>query len=234
MKFITGHNLVLISALLITPISHADITDVSCVYETTEQDIKETRGHSHNHHEKNATQWFFWRTDKTVEVSNAEKSFGEKWILGDKNTVFYQALYHDKQFAMDFQPTDLKILGKQTNWAMRSSLLPQSLLKQLKQIENGKFNQYHTVRYQGKVAGVEYQVDWIPQLKLPARIKKTGMKKTVLTELKEIYPLNKTPHKAQLSELYDDMDYADIGDNESHPVVAQLQKSTGIGYFHQH
>ena len=225
----------LIPALLgIVVTAKAEITDVSCVYETVENKVFDTEGHGHHSDTQKPTKWYFWRTDKTVEVSNAEQSFGERWALTNKNTVFYQALYHDKKFLLDFQPADLKILGQKANWEIRSTLFPQKLLQQLEKKKSGKFKQYTVVHYQGKVGGIEYQIDWLPNLNLPARVEKASLGKKVITELKEIYPLAQSPYKQLVTEKYDDMDFADIGDNESHPVVAQLQKSNGVGYFHQH
>ncbi len=233
MKFTKLKYFTLLPLLLgMASISNAETKDVSCVYETVEK-VSDKTGHHHDD-ELQPTKWYFWRTDKAVEVSNAEQSFGEKWTLSSKDTVYYQALYHDKHFLLDFQPADLKILGKKTNWEVRSKLFPQQILNKLEKKQRGKFKNYTMVHYQGKVAGIEYQVDWLPELNLPARVEKVSLGKKVVTELKEVYPLAQTPYRQIAHEKYDDMDYADIGDNESHPVVAQLQKDTGIGYFHQH
>jgi hypothetical protein len=225
----------MLALLGITAVANAKMTDVSCAYETAEMDISKAEGSTHYHGEaKKAVKWFFWRTGKMVEVSNAKQSFGEKWRLSDNGTVFYQALYHDKHFLLNFQPADLKILGKKADWGIRSTLFPQKILEQLDQKQGGKFQQYAMVHYQGKVAGIEYQIDWLPKINLPVRVEKSSAGKKLVTELKEIYPLAQTPYKQLASEKYEDMDYADIGDNESHPVVSLLQKNSGIGYFHQH
>jgi len=224
---------ILLVALLGIATVNAEMMDVSCVYETTEKFNEDGEGHHHSSETKPA-KWFFWRKAKEVEVLNAAKNFGEKWTLTSKQEVMYQSLYHDKKFLLDFQPADLKILGKQTNWDIKKTLLPKSLLKSLTQKQTAKFNDYKMIRYEGDVAGIQYQIDWLPELKLPSRVVKKAFNKQVITELKELFPLDKTPYKQFETEKYDDMDYADIGDNESHPVVAQLQKNTGIGYFHQH
>lgn len=234
LKFTLCKYLVMAMALLITTITHAVTTDISCVFETTEQFIPKAQEHTHHDDTPKPRKWFFWRTDNEIEVSNEKRNFGEKWIKTATQNVFYQALYHDKKFLLDFQPADLKILGKLTNWEMRSTLFPQSVLKQLEQKNTSKFMQYAVIHYSGIVAGIEYQVDWLPELKLPSRVEKTASNKRVITELKEIYSLNDTPYKQLTTEKYEDMDYADIGDNESHPVVSQLQKNSGVGYFHQH
>ena len=217
-----------------TTVVNAEMTDVSCVYETSIQIISDIKGHSHHKDVQKTSKWYFWRTAKQVEVSNEEMNFGEKWISNGKQTVFYQVLYHDKKFLIDFQPTDLKILGKHVSWEIRSTLFPQNVLQQLQKKGPGTFHQYKTVHYQGTVAGVSYQVEWIPELELPFRVEKYNGNNTIITELKEVYPLDKTPHKQLISDNYEDMEYADIGDNESHPMVTQLQKNIGISYFHQH
>ena len=234
MKFTLLKYFSLFSILLgIASVSNAEPSDVSCLYETVEN-VADTAGHHHGDTKQKPTNWYFWRTNNTVEVSNAEQSFGEKWTLSNKSAVFYQALYHDKHFLLDFQPADLKILGKKTNWELKSTLFPQAVLQKLEKKHSGKFKNYTMVHYQGTVAGVEYQVDWLPELKLPARVEKASLGQKIVTKLKEIYPLAKTPYKQLSHEKYEGMDYADIGDNESHPIVAQLQNNTGIGYFHQH
>jgi len=224
----------LILTIFLTTAANAEITDVSCVYQTSTHVIPDIEDHGHQRRIPKNTKWYFWRTDKQVEVSNEAQNFGEKWISYDQQNVFYQVLYHDKKFLLNFQPADLKILGKQANWEMRTALFPQSILQQLQQKGSGKYQQFATLHYQGMVAGVNYQVDWIPELKLPLRVEKKTVNKIIVTELKEVYPLDQSPYKQHLSDKYEDMDYADIGDNESHPIVAQLQKNIGIGYFHQH
>ncbi len=232
MKFNTGSFFASLLIMLSANV-YASIPEVSCTFQTIESFIQDSVTQPHQHAQK-ANTWFFWRTAHTVEVSNATQSFGERWISYDQQSVFYQALYHDKKFLLDFQPSDLKILGKQANWEMRTTLFSQSILQQLQQHGSGKFQQYETVRYAGKVENIHYQVDWIPALKLPFRIEKQAGNKIIVTELKEFYPLLESPNKAPSSDNYEDMDYADIGDNESHPIVAQLQKNVGIGYFHPH
>jgi len=233
MKMTTGQYIVLIMTLLNISNLNAEIMDVSCVYETTENHSEEFGLHHHKT-EAEVMKWYFWRTGNEIEVSNSTQSFGEKWVLSNSNNIYYQALYHDKQFLLDFQPADLKILGQQTRWQDKSTLFPKRLLKQLTVKEIGKFKQYKMVSYRGKVAGVDYQVTWLPELDIPASVVKKVSGKRVITELKEVYLLKDTPYQRITTEKYDDMDYADIGDNESHPIVAQLQKNSGIGYFHQH
>jgi len=225
--------IILMMLILLATNVNAATVDISCLYETTEK-IDETTGLHHHAAEKPAAKWYFWRTANEIEVSNAVQSFGEKWTLTDKSKVMYQALYHDKKFLLDFQPADLKILGKKINWEAKTTLIPKSLLKSLVKKQEGTFNGYKMVRYEGVHAGTEYQIDWLPELDIPASVSKTVANKQVITVLKQVFPLNKSPFKQLITEKYDDMDYADIGDNESHPVVAQLQKNSGVGYFHQH
>ncbi len=225
----------ILSILLMTSAAEAETIDVSCVYETTELSQQKIEKNSqHDIHAEKPIKWYFWRTNTMVEVSNEEQSFGEKWLLNDKEQVFYQALYHDKKFLLDFQPADLELLGRKTNWSVRSTIFPQNLLKNLKQKTVSHYNQYEKIRYEGEIAGIEYKIDWLPEFNLPFRIEKKTSDETLVIELKEVYPLTETPYKQQLTETYDDMDYADIGDNESHPVVAHLQNNSGIEYPHQH
>ncbi len=227
--------LILSVILLITSAAEAETIDVSCVYETTKlnQPIIE-KNSQHDIHAAKPIKWYFWRTNTMVEVSNEEQSFGEKWLVNDEKQVFYQALYHDKKFLLDFQPADLELLGKKSNWNVRSTIFPQKLLKHLNKKAVRHYNQYKKTRYEGEIAGIGYKIDWLPEFNLPFRIEKKTSDETLVIELKEIYSLNETPYKQPLTEKYDDMDYADIGDNESHPIVAQLQNNSGIEYPHQH
>ncbi|WP_428355642.1 hypothetical protein [Methyloprofundus sp.] len=232
MKFIQGQ-IISILALLMTSIAvYAEMAKVSCVYQTTESIIHAIdKDQQHDH---KVRQWYFWRAENQLEVANAEQSLGKKWIYNGQQMVVYQVLYHDRKFVLEFQPTDLKILGLQSNWKMRASLFPPEILTQLHQQGSGKFQEYATVNYQGNVAGHRYQVDWIPVLNLPSRVVKQLGNMIIITQLKEVYPLDKSPYKQLSSDQYDDMEYADIGDNESHPIAAQLQKDIAIGYFHLH
>ena len=218
--------------LCLFPLSNVYALNISSVFETTE--IPTSDDHHHDNHGTKTNKWYFWRTDTEVEVANADRSFGEKWIKSSKNNIFYQVLYHDKKFLINFQPVDLMLLGKKENWENRSELFPPSVLKQLKKQGTDSFKQYQVVNYEGTVSGINYKVAWLPELQLPLRVEKTSPDIKTITELLEIYPLENTPFKRANTEKYEDMDYADIGDNESHPIVSQLQNNSGIGYFHHH
>jgi len=221
--------------VLISLAVHAELPAVSTVYETSVSQHVEASDEAHHKHKASKSQWYFWRSAKQVEVLNEQRDFGEKWTRTDKGIIFYQAIYHDKKFILDFQPVDLKLLGQKTNWETQSTLVSSGLLAQLKKTSTSKFKQYKKVSYEGLVSGVHYKVEWLPELKIPYRIEKHEQNnKRIVTQLSELNSFDKIAHKPLDSEEYEAMDYSDIGDNESHPIVANLQNNKGISYFHDH
>jgi len=93
----TGQYIVLIMTLLNISNLNAEIMDVSCVYETTENHSEEFGLHHHKT-EAEVMKWYFWRTGNEIEVSNSTQSFGEKWVLSNSNNIYYQAYIMTNNF----------------------------------------------------------------------------------------------------------------------------------------
>lgn len=108
---------------------------------------------------------------------NEKLNFGEKWIIHNQRNEFYQALYHDKKYPLNFQPADLKTLGKQSSWEMRITLFPKGMLLQLQQKKQQKISTVWDYSLPGIDCRHQHQVDWIPELKLPFSVKKRPLTK---------------------------------------------------------
>jgi hypothetical protein len=201
-------------------LSNDNITEIAAYFQTKKTPLDQHQGGDAGQNDKQKiSHWFLWRQADKIEIQSQNKAVGEVWQKLKHGQVEFIWLYHAKQFAIKYTASDLKALQNYPTWSTKTSLVSQALLQRLKKIGAKQVLGYKADIYQGKVDGLQLEIEWIDAIKTPARIRQTDNKATVEVTLLEVYPLKKAPWQPIDSEQYDDMDYADIGDNESHPIA---------------
>lgn len=188
------------------------LSEIAATYQQSEQQLDSDEP------KKLTTSWYLWRQTKRIELYNPKQQTGEVWRLLNDGEVAYTWLLHHKKFAVNYAPSDLKAIKNHPNWLAKASMISPQLLKQLELKPKCKFLNYQCENYSGRIGEYKLEIEWLPELQIPARIKQSTANHiteinlntvTSLTEAKQ--PLN--------SENYEDMDFADIGDNEAHPIA---------------
>ena len=218
------------------------LADVACLYQTHASNTES--GQQDKLADK---QWYLWRQGSSVEVKGQSSPIGEHWQRLKHNEVALTWLYHDHHFAVRYSPSALKLTGNQTDWTTKASIISPALLKQLKKVGDSTVLGFAAERYQGHIGQYDLDITWIPALSIPALIvqqEDTGNRQQVSrVELIQVYPYQSAPWHPPSHDTYDDIDFADLGDNEANPMVRlfmhgieQQQKTEGrtIQYPHQH
>lgn len=197
-----------------------DFPEVACLFRTeVHPDTSTSHGHSHSNGSTKTSSWYLWRSNKRIEIQNLSKPIGEVWEKLPGGQVGFTWLHHGEHFAVRYSAADLRLLHNASTWPAKAGLVSPVLLEQLRLNGIKDFHGYVGEYYSGQVGEYFLEVLWLPQLKLPARLKQRYDGQLSRTELIELHALAKSPWHPLPSASYDDMDFADIGDNEAHPLV---------------
>jgi hypothetical protein len=177
---------------------------------------------------KATEQWYLWRQQDKIEIQSHNKQIGEVWQRLKHKQVAFSWLYHAKAFAIRYTPSDLKALQTYPDWATKTSIVSPALSERLQKISNKQVLGYKADIYRENIDNYQLEIHWIPAINTPAKIRQTDNKQTTEVKLLAVYPLADAPWQPIESDHYDDMDYADIGDNESHPIAKLHMKGMSL------
>lgn len=210
-------------------VSPQPVPPIACFYQTSIQEVKLDHSESAQLPAHDAsTDWYLWRTETQIEIQDTRSSQGEIWHRLKGGTVEYSWLDHKNRFRVNYPPSDLKATRSNHLWVNRATLISPTLLKYLEKQEATDVLGYNAERYTGRLGDYELEIIWLNQLSIPAKITQKKGTTVSTTELKEVYDLPDSPWKQYASDDYEDMDFADIGDNETHPVARSHLHGTGI------
>lgn len=218
---------------------NASLVDVYAHFETArvhaEQKTEEHVSHQHGDPQgKYSNEWQFWRSKARVEMLIPAQKTGEVWMQ-DKNMVFYQKVFHADKKIVEYQSADLESLNVPVQWRTNELMIAPDVLLALK-IKNSRWQDGAPVlSLQGRIDGIDYEVDWRTDLNLPLYLSKTdaaGNRET--TRLLEATPLAQGP-AAPDNRAYEIIDFADLGDRERDPFVIKIQNQLPGGeHAHVH
>lgn len=123
-----------------------------------------------------------------------------------------------EQLVIEYEPSDLSSLGhKDLEWEQVRGLMPTGVLNTMHFVDNATWNRYTTKRLANKEHAQE--VELLDKYQVPVQITTHGRPTMVLSRL---YDTDQVQQWLSKLVTFEQMDYADIGDNESDQRVAQL------------
>ncbi len=226
--------LLLFFALLFTTLQYAvagQFPEIAALYESTTQTVDA------HHPAVKTSAWRLWRQTNKIEMQGLNTPTGEVWTRLKDGEVAYTWLLHSKQFAINYAPSDLKAIQNNPKWMTKVSIISPELLNKLTLQSKSKAFDYVSETYSGSVGQYQLEIVWLPELKIPASIKQSTNQEITQVKLKQVYPLSEAPWQRLDASRYEDMDFADIGDNEAHPLAKLYLSGNNlqtIQYIHQH
>lgn len=187
------------------------------------------------------TQWWLLRQHQQVETRQDGSSNSQLWLKSADNQLSYFYVLHDEKRAIEYAAVDLNMLGITTNqkkWLTTASLIDDTdLAKMQKNQTTQKYETYHLAHYGGLLNGIQTEVLWVKELKIPFQISYTTAKQKVTIDLINRYnenlPIQATTQQTLIN--YQQVDYADIGDIEHSAASAKwLDKVDGAPGFNSH
>jgi hypothetical protein len=201
-------------------------TALSCLYKKT----------SAIENGSSSSDWHFVREKNRTESRDSASQQGEIWERDSQGRLFLTHVFFAEQAALDYSPGDLNASGRLPAWEAAWSIIDPTLLgKELKLIKkttdgNGIAEEI----YQGKWAGNETEIHWLPGLRLPTYVKKQAADGQQTLTIMNCWPIDKAaiqPTNESTLSAYRHIDYSDLGDMETDPLVQKIVALSG-GHSH--
>lgn len=195
---------------------------------------------AHQHQRKQNTQYYqkhLWKVIKSNDIFIKEKKhITELWHQSGNGIGLINVLNAEKM-AIEYHSGDFDSMNMAIKWDDVTALVPSMLLKKAYYIPNSEFPywQYETVVYKTNMNGSSFTIRWIPEISMPAQIVEETNSEVVETILLNAYQSDPIDIDEWLSRyVQTSYDFADIGDNESDPLLKKLMNS-GVYYGkHKH
>jgi hypothetical protein len=183
---------------------------------------------------RGAYRWRFWRDEDTIETNREDTNVGERWTKTPSGKIKHVKIFHADKHAIDYETGDLKALNAYPDWQRQMTMVAPELLEELQKVEDTTFLDRPAVKYQGQVRGVDVEIVWLANEKLPAFIRRVYPDRTVSMKLLELHALQDAPSQPADSRGYHHIDYADVGDMEADPFVRKFVHGMGQHGGHAH
>jgi len=189
--------------------------------------------HSHvQYNPKDLSQTFtLWRMDNLVAHQQHNIQITEVWHQTSNQQ--YQLIKHFDQYsrAIEYEPSDYKILDKVVFWDTKYSLFP--LAEQFVQTQKESFDCYDLITYEKNTEQTKEKILWRTDVNLAVGYQSENPNRIITWKMQE---MNHNPQ--QVADFFKEkrndptIDYADIGDNENDPFLAQMINQGFVAHSH--
>jgi hypothetical protein len=170
--------------------------------------------------------WYLWRGENRVEVRAGSGEVGEIWRRDGKGRVDFVYVEPAHKRGIEYNASDLRIIGHTRSWDRLASLIPPAELEKLSPAGETEVLGHKAQRYSGKLGQRTLEVVWLPDLQIAARVSVTYPDRQVTTELKGF--LGKDDIAATSDDAlaaYQLVDFSDLGDMETKPSMAWVKEA---------
>ncbi|AQT60459.1 hypothetical protein B0D95_10415 [Cellvibrio sp. PSBB023] len=173
------------------------------------------------------------RSASAVEWFYLANNTGERWTKTTNDLWFYSKIFHADRQVIEYSPIDLNLLGIHQQWQVFA--INPDILRVLTPIKYASdFHGWKSVLYAGEVNGVFYEVLWLPQISLAARVTTILGKQKTTTEVARLYVNENAPFSLNDTKRYRTIEYTDLGDMERDPFVLKIQHEMFDHHGHSH
>lgn len=177
-------------------------------------------------HQKEKSQFGFFRKDKEVAYQYKDKNITEVWNLVANGKIRPVRYFDDYKKGIEYQPGE--VFGGDKRWSSKYQIIPELLLKTMKKVDKTGRGCELVETYELKQGDTYYHLGWYPHYQLPKFYSVKSKKNNMAYKLNRLV-LDKQEIESFFTEKlsYRTTDYADIGDNESDPF---LRKMINLGF----
>lgn len=204
---------------------YADTLKLDC----NPKNLQQKNEISANYHVRQGAKEFdltYWRTIGKSAYQYPNNGITELWQKEMKNQISLTRIFHRQKRSITYEPSDLTLLGKEVNsWQKKQNLLsPQLLEKGAKKTILKSENNCLLEKHKGTIHTDEIELIWNPQLKIviKASIQNKISHRKMQYDLTGLSTYQKQVNFFKKVLSYDQMDYADIGDNEADPFIKSM------------
>jgi hypothetical protein len=178
--------------------------------------------------------WRFWRASEEVESWQVGSKEGEVAALDGVGGVQFRRVFHPERIEVFYSAMELKVLGMTRDWGQSYSLVAPAFLKE-KLAPTGTEVLLDTTleKYEGTEDGRKWMVLWSAHEQLAYQLRVESERGVSTTTLLERYALDKQPWERLRKRGYNSIDFADLGDSETNPVIRRIMNRLGISCSHK-
>lgn len=179
--------------------------------------------------------WRIFRGASRIDIDNLSAQTGETWQR-DGKVLIMRKLFHDDRKAIEYQMDDFAVLDMKPSWRKQAQLVDESLLLQLKAVDERWIGGHPARMYRGIVDKQQVEIVWLVDINLPQSIMRHALDGKLIeqTTLTELQPLKGTKWTCRCGDGYETIDYADLGDRERDKFVMRVQSQLPGGNVHRH
>lgn len=183
--------------------------------------------------------WNVRRNGDRVEIQADGVGIGQVWDTLPGGDVAKIELYHGYRTALHYTPGDGRAMQARADWQLQAGLFNGHLVPTLERVPSpdARYLDHEASLYRGQVGSSTLEVTWLPGPALPALVRLTDDDREETARLIEFHPLGQSPLPyIEWDGIYEDLDFADLGDSETHPLARDLHRlSTDTMYpAHSH
>ena len=178
--------------------------------------------------------WRLWRGTEEVESWQVGSKEGEVTSLDGAGGVQFRRVFHPERTEVFYSAMELKVLGKTRDWSQSFSLVSPSFLKEKLVVTGSEVLLGTTLeKYEGTVEGRNWKVLWSPLEQLAYQVHVDSERGSSTTTLFERYSLDHQPWERLRKRGYNSIDFADLGDSETNPVIRRIMDRLGVSCSHR-
>ncbi|WP_367155454.1 hypothetical protein [Methylomonas sp. HYX-M1] len=196
------------------------LPSLAAEYQTTLSDTYAKRPKNGSRHYR----WRLYRAADRIETHNLCAESSEVWSRTHYGEINHQQLFHAQKRLIEYVSGDLKAIGQLPIWTTLATLISPTDLSALHAVGEERYGEFSAIRYAGSIAEEQETLEllWLPQLQLPALIKRQRRDHALQTRLIEWHHLGDSPWPTPETADYRVIDFADLGDKEHDPALIGL------------
>lgn len=171
---------------------------------------------------KRVQNWQYIRQADKVIFYYPQRNIVEQWSKDKRQKVIFERWFVSAKRVIQYNNGDLKSINNDKRWSDVSHIFQPEALKTLKKTGDSKYACWTQENYRGVQGESTVYVEWLPQLQLLKKITLTQNKQSKTIQLEKLQALNAANTMLKARETYDEMDFADIGDNEADPFISNM------------
>jgi hypothetical protein len=171
------------------------------------------------HSSGKSSEFGLWRNHKSIAQYKIDNKVIDLWYQSSHKQLTLSRLYAEYEQGIEYASED--ILTYPNLWLDKYQLVPQARMAKLNKLEETGEG-CEVVHMMSSNDGT-FKLTWLPKLQLAKRIEQATNSGTVVWTLTEIsHDKSEIEKQFAVWQAYQTTDYADVGDNESNPVLAKM------------
>tara|TARA_R110002073_G_scaffold104666_1_gene236962 strand:- start:382 stop:1080 length:699 start_codon:yes stop_codon:yes gene_type:complete len=166
-------------------------------------------------------------------IAYERSEISDVWERNSVGTVSYLQVYHDFKAYIEYLPADFNVLEQaEPEWEQIGALFDLKALESLEVTGHYVMSEQDVTVYEGELEGLSVTVHWIMSLNLPVRLEYRSEDIVQVMVLQSLFGNEDAPWPQWDSTKYFGIDFVDMGDNESHPLIQALNAGQAGGHQH--